>query len=196
MDGIEKIIRQIIAEAEADSAAAAAEAKAKADEIIASYEANAEAVYARAMDAGRAEIDADALHIERNASLGSRKAILAVKQELVNKAFSLAEKKLRSIPRARYIEWLASMAAEAASGGEEMIFDACDADAAQLIADKANEKLAAKGKAAVTVSEKTAEIGAGFILRRGDVTVNCSAEELLELARKDMTAQAAAKLFG
>ena len=60
----------------------------------------------------------------------------------------------------------------------------------------ANAKLAAQGKEAhLSLSGETGDMRAGFLLREGDVSVNCSVEVLAELCRSEMAAKVASALF-
>jgi len=198
MDGIEKITRQIIAEAEAECNAITAEAAAKCAEIKADFDKKADELYDAAMQTGIAEIETDAKHIERNAHLNARKDILAAKQNMVDKAFMLAGKKLREIDEDKYIAWLAGIAADAAvNGDEEIVLDEAEAAVADKLVAEANAVLTEKGKKAeLKLGAPAKEIGAGFILRRGDVAVNCTVAEMLSMSRKEIASDVAAKLFG
>ena len=198
MDGIEKITRQIIAEAEAECSSIAADAAAKCAQITAEYEKKAEEVYSTAVKAGTADIETDAMHVERNARLTARKNILAAKQDMVDKAFELAGKKLRGMGDDKYITWLAEIAADASVTGDELlVLDEGDDGISASLIEKANSLLAAKGKKAELrpgISEKN--VGAGFILRRGDITVNCTVAEMMAVSRKEIASEVASKLFG
>ena len=198
MEGIEKITRQIIAEAEAECSSIAAEAAAKCAEIKAEYDKKADEIFSATVKAGSEEIEAESKHIERNARLAARKTVLAAKQEMVDKAFELAGRKLRGIDDDKYIAWLAGIAAEAASeGDEEIVLDEQDKAIAAKLLEKANGILAGQGKKAELKLGYTAkDIGAGLILRRGDITVDCTVAEMLAASRKELASEVASKLFG
>ena len=92
---------------------------------------------------------------------------------------------------------LAALAAEAASGGEEMLLSEADAAAVGAeVVEKANAALAAAGKKAqLKLSAETRDIAGGLILRAGDIEVNCSIDALLSLNREALAAQVAGILF-
>ena len=198
MDGIEKITRQIIAEAEAECSAIAAEAAAKCALLTAEYDKKADDVYSAAMKAGTEQIETDAMHVERNARLTARKNILSAKQDMVDQAFELAAKELRGIGEDKYIDWLAGIAADAsAAGDEELVLDEQDKAIAAKLLEKANGILAGQGKKAeLKLGDTAKDVGAGFILRRGDITVDCTVAEMMAVSRKEIASEVASKLFG
>lgn len=74
-----------------------------------------------------------------------------------------------------------------------MLFNAKDRDSVgALVVAAANEKLP-DGK--LTLAEDAGSFDGGFILRRGNIEVNCTVELLVELCRADMSAQIAGVLF-
>ena len=192
MKGLDKIIERIRADAAAEIDAIRAEGEAKAAEITAGYAAQAE-------EASRTEAEKTRLAVQALAERGSRadamdqsKALLAAKQECIDEAFGLAAKKLRQLPREDYIAVLATMAAAAGVGDEEIILSAADAAIGAQVVEKAN---AAKSGAAFTLSTETRELEGGLILKRGDVEVNCAFATQLRLLRQTMAADVAAILF-
>ena len=198
MDGIEKITRQIIAEAEAECGAIAAEAADKCACIRADYDKKADELFGETVRAGSEEIETGAMHIARNARLTARKSILAAKQDMVDRAFELAGKKLRGIDEDKYIAWLAGIAADASSAGdEELIVDEKDVSISAKLVEKANSILAGNGKRAeLRLGQPANDIGAGFILRRGNITVDCTVAEMMAASRKEMASEVASRLFG
>ena len=193
MKGLDKIIERIRADAAAEIDAIRAEGEAKAAEITAGYAAQAE-------EASRTEAEKTRLAVQTLAERGSRadamdqsKAVLAAKQQCIDEAFDLAANKLRSLPREDYIAVLATMAAAAGVGDEELVLSA--ADAAEIGAQVVQKANALKSGAAFTLSAETRELEGGLILKRGDVEVNCAFATQLRLLRQTMAADVAAILF-
>ena len=192
MKGTEKIIAHIEADARAQADAVINAARQKCFAIKASYEEQASRLYSdRIREGVKACQDAEdgALRIS---PMEARKSLLAVKQEMVEKSFSLAEQKIIELPKERYISFLASLAKRACvTGGEEVILNPRDRDAvgAQLI-----EAINADG-AHMTLSDETRDIRGGLILRRGSIEANCSVELLVELCRGDLSSRLAEILF-
>ncbi len=195
MKGTEKIIAHIRADAEAQSTAILAQAEQRCAEIRGVYEQKAKDAYAEKIRAG-VKTNQDRLEsMERLTKMEGRKAILAIKQDMVSESFDRAVEKLVDLPEEQYVALLARLAAQASvTGDEEIVLNARDrAAVGDKVAAAANAKLP-DGK--LTLADETGDFKGGFILRRGNIEANCTAELLVELCRGDMAAELAGVLFG
>lgn len=197
MNGIEKITGRIEAEAKAKAAEISAEADAKAAEIRAENEKKAQEKYWALIREGTVECEAMLAREKRMAEMESKKDILALKQSMVSEAFDKACDMIINLPENDYVNFMARMAAEAANGNEEVVFNERDkAVRGDAVVKAANELLAAKDKdAKLKVAADTKSISGGFVLRQGGIEVNCSVETLVDLQRSDMASSLAAVLF-
>ena len=198
MKGTEKIIAHIQADADAQVAAIIAKAEEQCKAISAEYEAKAQAAYSEKIRLGVKECEAKVESMGHIAEMEGKKAVLALKQEMVSRSFALAVEKIVALPQEEYTAFLAKLAADAASVGDEVIvLNARDkAAVGEAVVKAANEKLSAKGMtAALKLSEETGSFAGGLIMQRGNIEVNCTAELLVELCRGDMSAKLAGVLF-
>ncbi len=198
MNGIEKITARLIRDAQAEVDVINAEADAQCAAILAEYEVKAAEAYEKRIAKGKADCAVRSERMAATADMEQRKALLAFKQEMVGEAFEKAAEAVASLPREKYIEFFASMAAEAAISGKEMLLfsenDKADTGAEIVVA--ANALLAAKGKTAeISLAEETVEVSGGFIMRSGNIEVNCTAETLVQLTRSSLSSQVAEILF-
>ncbi len=195
MKGTEKIIAHIEADANARADAIIKEAEAKAAATREAYEQKAKEAYAEKIRAG-VKANQDRLEsMERLARMEGRKAILALKQDMVNESFDLAADKLVKLPEAQYVAFLAKLAAQASvTGDEQIVLNARDRETVgEKVVAAANEKLAG-GR--LTLAPETGDFKGGLILRRENIAVNCTAELLVDLCRDEMAAELAGVLFG
>ena len=195
MKGTEKIIAHIQADADAQAAEILARAGARCAEIRETYEQKAKEAYAETIRAGVKENQDRLDSMERLANMEGRKAILALKQDMVARSFERAVEKLVALPEAEYVALLSKLAVGASvSGDEEIVLNARDKKA---VGDKlikaANAKL---GGGHLSLAGDTGSFRGGLILRRGNIEVNCTAELLVDLCREDMAAELAGVLFG
>ena len=198
MKGIEKITARIAADAAAEISTVRAESEARCSEIRAEYDKKAQEAYDALMRTGLREAEQHASRIERTAQLDAKKALLGLRQEMVGEAFKLAEQKLVKMPKEDYLTFLTHQALEAVSTGcEEVILNAADREyIGEKLAAGINAALKEKGAAAgVTVAEETRDMLGGFILRQGNVEVNCTLDLMLEMIRGEVAAEAAKILF-
>ena len=195
MKGTEKIIAHIQADADAQAAEILARADARCAEIRETYEQKAKEAYAETIRAGVKENQDRLDSMERLANMEGRKAILALKQDMVARSFDRAVEMLVALPEAEYVALLSKLAVGASvSGDEEIVLNARDKKA---VGDKlikaANEKL---GGGHLRLAQDAGSFRGGLIMRRGNIEVNCTAELLVDLCREDMAAELAGVLFG
>ena len=224
MNGIEKITARIDADTQAEIDRILGDANAQAEAIGAKYRAQAAAEDADLLAKGQKAAEEREERLISAAQMEARKSLLAVKQELVERAYQRALEKLCSLPREQYVELLAAMLVRASSTGkEEVVFDPRDReDAGRAAVGRANELLAkevapelplgdgavasflnkvaagvsalAQGTAMLTVSEETRAFSGGFILKNGRIEVNCTFDALVR-SEREQTAGAVAKLL-
>ena len=127
------------------------------------------------------------------AQMEARKVRLAAKQEMVEKAYIRALEKLCSMPQEQYVDVLADLLLQASTTGtEEVVFSQEDREhAGKAAVEKANK---ASGKK-LTVAQETLPIQGGFILRSGNVEVNCTFDTLVRLQKAETAGAVAKKLF-
>ena len=195
MKGTEKIIAHIQADADAQAAEILAEAEAKSAAIRETYEQKAKQAYAERIRAGVKENQDRLDSMERLAKMESRKAVLALKQDMVAKSFDRAVDELVALPEAQYIALLAKLAVKASvTHDEEIVLNARDKKAVgEKLVKAANEKL---GGGQLRLAKDTGNFKGGLILRRGSIEANCTAELLVDLCREEMAAELAGVLFG
>ncbi|MBS1420107.1 MAG: hypothetical protein HP001_07755 [Oscillospiraceae bacterium] len=194
MKGTEKIIAHIQADAKAQADAILAQAEQQCASIREDYEKKASAAYGDKIRAGVKECQDKVDSIERIAQMEAKKAVLALKQEMVSASFDKARDMIVGLPKEQYAAFLAKLAAQAAvTGDEEVLLNGRDRDTVGPAAVKAaNETL---GAGRLTLAADAGNFAGGLILRRGNIEVNCTVELLVELCRADMSAQLAGVLF-
>lgn len=198
MNGIEKILDKLLADSQTEVAALLAQAQAEADAIKARYTAQADQEQAAAKEKSLTASAERQDRLVRAAEMESRKMILAAKQAILDKAFSLAHHKLTNLPEADTIAFLSTLAARSAlTGGESIVLNETDRAAigAEVVAAANAKRAQADLPASLTLSEETADVTGGLLLRDRKSEVNCTFETLLRLSRDDLAGQAAALLF-
>lgn len=198
MKGTEKIIAHIRADGDAEAKKIIDAASKQAEEKRAESFKAALSEYEKLMQAGNAECEDILSGSRRIAEMEAKKSVLSVKQEMISAAFDAAREEIVNMPRDKYTQFLARMAAEAAvSGMEEIVLNARDkAEVGKAVCKAANELLSAKGTPGkLTVSEETADISGGVIVRFGGIDTNCSIDALIRQRRSGLSTEVAAALF-
>lgn len=198
MKGTEKIIAHIRADGDAEAKKIIDAASKQAEEKRAESFKAALSEYEKLMQAGNAECEDILSGSRRIAEMEAKKSVLSVKQEMISAAFDAAREEIVNMPRDKYTQFLARMAAEAAASGmEEIVLNARDkAEVGKSVCKAANELLSAKGTPGkLTVSEDTADISGGVIVRFGGIETNCSIDALIRQRRSGLSTEVAATLF-
>lgn len=198
MKGTEKIIAHIRADGDAEAKKIIDAASKQAEEKRAESFKAALSEYEKLMQAGNAECEDILSGSRRIAEMEAKKSALSVKQEMISAAFDAAREEIVNMPRDKYTQFLARMAAEAAASGmEEIVLNARDkAEVGKSVCKAANELLSAKGTPGkLTVSEDTADISGGVIVRFGGIETNCSIDALIRQRRSGLSTEVAAALF-
>lgn len=198
MKGTEKIIAHIRADGDAEAKKIIDAASKQAEEKRAESFKAALSEYEKLMQAGNAECEDILSGSRRIAEMEAKKSVLSVKQEMISAAFDAAREEIVNMPRDKYTQFLARMAAEAAASGmEEIVLNARDkAEVGKSVCKAANELLSAKGTPGkLTVSDDTADISGGVIVRFGGIETNCSIDALIRQRRSGLSTEVAAALF-
>lgn len=198
MKGTEKIIAHIKADGEAEAQKIVAAAKQQAEAVRAESFKAALAEHDGIVAAGNAECQSILSGSRRIAEMEAKKSVLALKQEMVEAAFAAARGAIADMPRDKYTQFLARMAAEAATTGEEeLILNPADrAEVGKAVCKAANELASAKGiPGKLSLSEETADIAGGVIVRFGGIETNCSIDALIRQRRSGLSTDVAAVLF-
>ena len=198
MIGIDKITARIEAEAKEAADVIRAQAQTQAADIAAEFEKEAAAARASILERGTIKAQEREEGLISLAQMETKKMVLAAKQEVLDKAFALAGEKLAALPKDQKLQILSEMAVKASSTGTESVL--LNARDREQIGDSlvvcTNEKLKKAGrKHELTLSEETADISGGMILKDKKVEVNCSFETLLRLNKKEIAGQVAGLLF-
>ena len=197
MEGIEKITARIIEDAEREIAQMQQENEKRINALTAEAQSAAEQESLELLTRGRRAAEERRERLSSSAAVECRKMELAAKQELLNEAFAVAVEELCHLPREKYLALIASLAAEVAEGGEEMILSPQDASEigseVVLLANTALREAGKPGK--LTLSAEPRSSPGGFILSHGDVELNCAFDTLVRLQREKLEKEVAAILF-
>lgn len=199
MIGIEKIIEKISADTQLEAEELRKNAEAERAEIMVGWEKTAAAEYNKLTERNVQEAAAYTQRKNSAADMEAKKKLLALKQELISKAFETAAQQLLGLEDKERLDFLCALAARASnSGSEEIVLTANDyALFGDAVADGANRILSEQGRPhSLKVSSETREIGGGLVLTRERIEVNCSVDTLISLSRDELSSSVAQALFG
>lgn len=199
MSGLNKILEQIISDSLEKAEAVIREAEQEAQRIA--ERAAEEAASAAAQRQGEAEKEAKRARerVIGNAKMEAGKALLRVRQEMLTQCFQKVYDTVYSMPLSDYEELLTELIAGAADGGEAIVLSQRDQERISLLRFlvAVNSRLKREGLDApgLTMSEDVMEEDCGFLLKKGEVTTNCSLSALLAAKRESLEISLSKILF-
>jgi len=198
MNGIEKITERIAADTQKEIESILSASRTQTAEIAARWEEKAQAEYADTLEKGKADADYRVERMGGVAQLEARKLKLSAKQEMLDKAFALAQEKLLSLSEDQYAALLAKLAAHnATTGREALVFSVKDRPVyGKRVVIAANELREQNGLTAeLTLSEESRNFTGGLYIKDGNIENNCTFATILRMLREQMAAEVANILF-
>lgn len=181
MNGLEKIVGHITAEAEQKANAILSEAKQKAEAIQADTKAKADAECDRIQKKANAEAANKIARGEASAQLRKKQILLTGKQELINETIGKAADYLAGLPDADYFDFLKKLYSRHVPGKDAKLY-LNERDLGRVPKELlASFQEAAKAKgASLCIGETPVQIRGGFILDFGGIEENCSVDALID----------------
>ncbi len=191
---IDAITTAIIREAEKECAAMFERVQTEGREAVSAAERRAEEIIVEAEQRGAAEKQ-DIIDRKRSvAYIDGKKLLLAKKQQIIAECFADAALRLSSMEKGRYLSFLVRLVKQTGETSGILILNSTDRGAIgrELIKQLEREIDGAD----FIIHDEPGDMSGGFILRRGQVSVSCTAADLADEARAKFAGDAAAILFG
>jgi V/A-type H+-transporting ATPase subunit E len=200
---LEKILSDARAEAEKIKNAAEvkrSEEQSQIDEQLLEYRKQTDTFAQKAGEEKKA-------HLLAAARMDIAKQLLAEKRKILNEVFDKAREQLKNLPDEQYCKLMTRLMLEAVeTGDEEVIIDNEERRINQKFIENINQQLAPgrtrqgeapcrSPKGNLKLSGDRANIGGGFILKRGKIKNDVSVKVLLARARRELEIALAKELF-
>ncbi len=214
------ITDKIQAEAQAWADQQVAAAKAEAQTILTDYEAKAQEAYDNALAQAKAKSTSIAERGVSQSEMDRRKMLLAARQECVAQSFDKALEMLCNLSAQERALLMVKSAVKYQTADAEYIFNAADRkEVGPLVVETVNaifkkqqmkgtfsgdlleqvKKLFSSGTRprahTAALSDKTGNFAGGFILKQGDIEINCTFEVLIAGVRENLEGETSAILF-
>ena len=196
MSGLEKIRDRILQDAEKTAAArmGAAEEEARvikseavreADEIAKDVKAKAEA-----------DIKAYSDRVDSSIELAHRTKLLEAKQEIICDVISEAKRRIAGLPGRDYFDLMLKILEKHVQPETGVVYlSASDLARVPDGFEQGVKKAAADAGGKLSISDKSRDIGPGFILSYGGIEENCTLDALFEEKKDDLTDKVREILF-
>lgn len=187
-----QITEKILGDAKNEAAQIISAAEGRAADII--KKANDEAEAIRAASEHRFQIERPEIFRRREivAKLDVQKMMLKARRAIISEVYDAALKKLVNMDEKAYLDFCASLMDEAVLTKEEEVKVAADE---KYINSAWIEEYNKQHGTKLTLSDIRPDISGGFILTRGRISINCSWDMLLQVAREKQEAEVVKRLF-
>ena len=196
MTGLDKIVQEILSEADSAAAVTLAAARQQAEKIVADAIEQGAAQSAEIIKQSAAET-ADSLNRAKSAAaLQKKKNVLVSKLQIIRFMYDRARQCLYTMPPESYFAMIIKMACKFSLPQEgDMLFSKADLDRLPAGFEAALNK-AVKDKGAVLhISDTSQNIDGGFILVYGGVEENCSFKALFDAEQERLLDKVQELLF-
>lgn len=189
MNGLDRIIDEILADARAEADKIIAGAQQKAERIISAAKENAAAAGEKSKLDAELEYNRVTSRARSAAEVAAKRALLGKKQELISHIMQDARDRITGLDREQYFSYM-----------QRLLYKYAEDQSGLIILNAADKNRITAGfeKAAaeknLTVSEECRDIDGGFILVYGDIEENCSVSALME-EEKDRLHDAVSQLL-
>ena len=196
MTGLDKMVSQILEEANNSASEKIEQAKAKAEEIKADAEREAAAMEQEILQKSATAVAHHKERIKSSSDLKHRTAMLAAKQQMIAEVIEKAYAKFCAKEDKEYFETLIDMLKKFAQPEEgQMLLSKEDLE---KLPKGFEEEVAAIAKAkggSLTIAKECSNIEKGFILSYGGIEENCSFRALFEAKQDELQDQVQRILF-
>ena len=179
MAGIETITSEILQEARNKADSVISEAKKRVQDEEDSARAEGEKYLADTLKKAESQAALYAERIQSQIDMQRKQAVLGEKQNIITDVIKKAQSVMENLGGADYAAMILKLLQNCVHGEKgEILFSAKDKK--NLTADliKKIGEIAAKKGGSLTLSDETADIDSGFILRYGGIEENCSLKAL------------------
>jgi len=202
MEGAERIIERIIEDANLQAKSNIEQAEEQAADIILSAQKEALKKKSDIVEKAKRDANEKKSRLIAVAELEGRKIKLKAKQEIISEVIKKALEKLNAMSREQYSDIIADMVVNSVTKGDEEIIVSQN-DKAKLgnsFINKVNTRLKEKninGNLKFSVkSDRTEDMGGGFVLRSLDIETNNSFETIIRMKYNEIEAGVVKILFG
>ena len=187
MEGLDAIIRRIMADAREEASRLGRESEKTANELLQQNRETCRRIISTAQDAGAAQAGAIVSRAESMAGLDRRKALLAARQELIEQVLNKSMECLCQMPEAEKVALYRQLIHRARLSEGSLVLCAADQPIGPQLIEDPDVNL--------VLSEQPGLFAGGLIIRSGLIEENLTYETLFKDKHAEMVSLTAAILF-
>ena len=183
MSNLENLTEKILEEARMKAQAIVSDAEAFNDDVVTKKVREAEEKKVRLLEKAVFEANLLKERIVGNAEVSSRNEILKGKQKVIEMVFVEAKEKLRSLPKAEYLDFLQKSLSSLKLKGDEIL----------VVTEEARDEVKTLGLKQ-KVSE-TESVESGFLVKDQKISLNFNFNDMVDFYRDELVKDVANSLF-
>lgn len=196
MSGLDKMVSQILAEANHSAETKIAQAKEEADGIISKAKSEALAQVEEISRKSKVDITNHADRVASGCDMQRRKALLQAKQEIIAEVLDRAYQKLINLDDKSYFDLIRKMLEKFALPEQgEIYFSAADLQRLPQGFETEIQKIAAAKGGTLKLVREPKRMEGGFILVYGGIEENCTIKALFDSQRDELSDKVQGLLF-
>lgn len=179
---IENLTQKILDDGTEKAGAILAEAEAQAQKLVKDETEKARRQAERMLEEARGKAALAADQIVQGKRLAVRDANLEARQQVLDRVFADAEKRLDDMGDEEFFEFLCDSLSDLSMEGERLILPA----SRNISIDRLNQRRREEGKPPITSGGTSSRIQGGFVLQSGGVEQNNTFETLIRYYRQEL----------
>lgn len=194
----ERILNRIMADSKALCEKIIEDAELEARNIIAGAEKEAFQKVSIMIEKAKEEAAQIEKRMQAIAQMEERKRQLKARQDTLDKTFRLSLDRIASLPDDKYAAYIEKVLLKAVPEGRGVIvFNLKDKERlGKKFVAEINRKLKESGRnSELILADESLSSSGGFVLKYGDMEINCTLETILSMARPALESEVAAILF-
>ena len=194
MNSLENIINKITDDAQKEADQILSDAQSDCDKLTVEIKAEAESYRFSLMQKADKEASIIKERTVSRSDFEKRNSVLAIKGELIDKAFELASEQLCNLAGAKYLSMLGNLASKNCSDGSIIVLNQKDTD---LYGDDVLALVKQSlPDANVSISQQVGNFLGGLVIKEGKIDKNFTFETMLKNAREAYLSDVAEVLLG
>jgi len=191
-----EVVNKILADGKADAQKIEQEGQKKIVSLKADNALELEKYSSESQRLASKAADDRRLRILATARMGVAKSVLAAKHNALESVFAKAGQDIKGMNDADYLKFISDMIKSSIETGDELVVVGRDETRINdEFIKQLNRELGTGFKGNLMLLADRNEISGGFILKRGDISMNVSLEVLMQMAREELETQIAEELF-
>lgn len=191
-----EVIDKILAEGRSEAEKIKAEGQQELDAYVRQVDGELADYQSQTDELAKKAAEDKKLRVLAGARMASSKSVLSAKRAAIRKVFDSAAEKITGMNDDEYLGLMGNLIKKTIETGDEaVVIGKNETRINDDFIKQINRELGAGFRGNILLSKDRADINGGFILKRGDISINVSVDVLMQMAREQLETELASELF-